>query len=177
MRKLLSAAAIAAMVFLAWGADGPVPAKKNPAKKTASKPVASTKKPASTASAVSSTKKPAASSRTSAASRRAGKKAPPSRVTWRNRQLAPTPDRYKEIQGALVAKGYLKPEDISGAWNQASMDALKRFQSEQNLEATGKINSLSLIALGLGPKHETPAMPPKPPSEPGQQQAAAGQSR
>ena len=103
-----------------------------------------------------------ASSRT-AASRR-GKKGPPAkRVTWRNRQLAPTPQRYKEIQDALAAKGYLKPEDANGAWNQASVDALKKFQAGQNLDSTGKINSLSLIALGLGPKRET--APPKPPTE------------
>jgi hypothetical protein len=95
---------------------------------------------------------------------RRGKKGPPAkRVTWRNRQLAPTPQRYKEIQDALAAKGYLNPEDANGAWNQASVDALKKFQAGQNLDSTGKINSLSLIALGLGPKRETP--PPKPPAE------------
>ena len=43
------------------------------------------------------------------------------------------------------------------------MDALKKLQAGQNLDSTGKINSLSLIALGLGPRHETP--PPKPPAE------------
>jgi hypothetical protein len=98
-----------------------------------------------------------------AASRR-GKKGPPAkRVTWRNRQLAPTPQRYKEIQAALASKGYLNPEDANGTWNQASMDALKKFQAGQNLDSTGKINSLSLIALGLGPRRET--APPKPPAE------------
>jgi hypothetical protein len=43
------------------------------------------------------------------------------------------------------------------------MDALKKFQAGQNLDSTGKINSLSLIALGLGPRRETAA--PKPPAE------------
>jgi len=66
-----------------------------------------------------------------------------------------------------VAKGYLKSENVTGVWNQDSVDALKRFQSEQKIESTGKINSLSLIALGLGPKHETAAAPapPQPPSQ------------
>jgi hypothetical protein len=72
------------------------------------------------------------------------------------RQAAPTPDRYQEIQQALASKGYLPPEQANGQWNDGSLSALKRFQADQNLEATGKINSLSLIALGLGPKHETP---------------------
>ena len=80
-------------------------------------------------------------------------------TTWRNRQLAPTPARYKEIQGALAAKGYLKPEDAHGSWNQASVAALTKFQSEQILGSTGKINSLSLIALGLGPRHDTAVKP------------------
>lgn len=83
------------------------------------------------------------------------KKATPAKaaVTWRTRQLAPSSDRYEEIQQALAAKGYLQPEEATGSWDQNSTDALKRFQAEQNLSATGKINSLSLIALGLGPKH------------------------
>jgi len=79
------------------------------------------------------------------------------RTTWRNRQLAPTPERYKEIQTALAAKGYLSAEDATGQWNQKSIDALKRFQDEQKIAATGKLNSLSLIALGLGPKHDNQA--------------------
>ena len=135
------------MVLLAWGgAVGAVPVEQ------------------------SATTAPA--SRTAASSRRGAKKAPVNRVTWRNRQLAPTPDRCKQIQTALAAKGYLKPEDANGSWNQASVDGLKRFQSEQNIESTGKINSLSLIALGLGPKHEAPAAPAKAPSDPGQQPPA-----
>jgi hypothetical protein len=75
--------------------------------------------------------------------------------------MSPTPDRYREIQGALASKGYLKPEDATGTWNQTSTDAMKKFQAQQNLDSNGKINSLSLIALGLGP-HRDPA-PPAPP--------------
>ncbi|MGB7719217.1 MAG: peptidoglycan-binding protein [Bryobacteraceae bacterium] len=165
MRTILCWAGIPVLVALAWSADVTTPAKKTatPPKKTATKAPAkkgATKAPASAAKRKSAPSK--AGPRT-AASRR-GKKGPPAkRVTWRNRQLAPTPQRYKEIQDALAAKGYLKPEDANGAWNQASVDALKRFQAGQNLDSTGKINSLSLIALGLGPKRETP--PPKPPAE------------
>jgi len=32
------------------------------------------------------------------------------------------------------------------------LDALKRFQRDQNLTEDGKIGALSLIALGLGPR-------------------------
>jgi peptidoglycan hydrolase-like protein with peptidoglycan-binding domain len=76
--------------------------------------------------------------------------------------MAPTPERYREIQQALAAKGYLNPEEANGTWNPSSADALKRFQAEQKIESTGKINSLSLIALGLGPKHEAAVKPPAP---------------
>lgn len=59
-----------------------------------------------------------------------------------------------------MAKGYLKPEDANGTWGQSSVDALKRFQTEQKIDSSGKINSLSLIALGLGPRHDTAAAKP-----------------
>ena len=131
MRKLLGYTLAVSMAMLAFGADTTV-------HKTAKK----------------------APAKKAGVKGKSGKKTPVRTTTWRNRQLAPTPERYKEIQDALVAKGYLRPEDSGGGWNQTSADALKRFQGEQNIEASGKINSLSLIALGLGPKHDTPA--PKP---------------
>ena len=101
----------------------------------------------------------------SSARKKAGKKGSVKRTTWRNRQLAPTPERYKEIQAALSAKGYLNAEQANGQWTDTSAAALKKFQADQNIEANGKINSLSLIALGLGPKRElatggSPAAPP-----------------
>ena len=76
------------------------------------------------------------------------------RVPARSYQQAPTADRYKEIQQALASKGYLHDEP-NGQWNSESAEALKRFQSDQSLMPDGKINSLSLIALGLGPKRLT----------------------
>jgi hypothetical protein len=91
-------------------------------------------------------------------------------------QQAPSPERYKEIQQALASKGYLQGER-TGEWGPDSVDALKRFQTDQNLMPDGKINSLSLIALGLGPKRltaksdsappqpGTPAPPPPPPPQ------------
>jgi hypothetical protein len=156
MKRLLGFAVMAAMVLLAMGADAATATKKKtPSKKSVPK-TAARKAPAK--------KAPTRSGSTTSAAR---KKAPVRKsTTWRNRQLSPTPERYREIQDALAAKGYLKSEDANGTWNQTSIDALKKFQSEQNLDPTGKINSLSLIALGLGPKHDTiatAAPPPKPP--------------
>ncbi len=89
----------------------------------------------------------------------------------RSYQQAPTADRYREIQQALISKGYLHGE-ANGEWGPDSVDALKRFQTDQNLTADGKIGALSLIALGLGPKRLTaqsgkqaPATPANPASQ------------
>jgi hypothetical protein len=174
MRTIPIWSAIAVLAALGWSADDTTPAKKttSPAKTVTTPPASAQKKspapktaaksPASATKKKSSTKTGSKTTATTAARR--GKKGPPAkRVTWRNRQLAPTSQRYKEIQEALAAKGYLKPEDANGTWTPASADALKKFQAGQNLDSTGKINSLSLIALGLGPKRET--APPKPPAE------------
>jgi peptidoglycan hydrolase-like protein with peptidoglycan-binding domain len=77
------------------------------------------------------------------------------------RQLAPTPDRYKEIQQALIDKGYLKSE-ANGVWDAPSQDALRQFQTDQKLSPTGKISAASLIALGLGPKTSAASVSPPP---------------
>jgi peptidoglycan hydrolase-like protein with peptidoglycan-binding domain len=56
-----------------------------------------------------------------------------------------------EIQQALADKGhYTGPVD--GNWGSECVEALRRFQQEQNLKPDGKLGALSLIALGLGPK-------------------------
>ena len=68
-------------------------------------------------------------------------------------QLHPTPDRYKEIQQALAERGYFSGS-VDGQWGADSVDALKRFQMEHNAGDDGKINSLSLIQLGLGPTRD-----------------------
>ena len=80
-------------------------------------------------------------------------------------QKAPTPDRYQEIQQALLAKGYA-PHQPNGVWDPDWASSLKRFQQDQKLEPTGKLNSLSLITLGLGPKREPPAGATAPPAPP-----------
>ncbi len=116
------------------------------------------KKPATVATVHKTTTKAGTKTvSTKTASKKGGKKAPVQ--SWRARQQVPTPDRYRQIQEALAAKGYLKGEP-SGVWNGESTDALRRFQADQKLEPSGKLNSLSLIALGLGPRRDTGTVPP-----------------
>jgi hypothetical protein len=163
MRKLLYLTGVLAFGLLGIAAQGATAAKKKSTAKKSSHTATSAHKSGSTAAARSRT---AGASRTTAASRR-GKRTPVRRTTWRNRQLTPTPERYKEIQQALSAKGYLPASEATGKWDDTSTEALKKFQTDQNLDGTGKINSLSLIALGLGPKRDPTAIPkPATPSAP-----------
>ena len=67
--------------------------------------------------------------------------------------MAPTPQRYMEVQQALADKGYYSGP-IDGNWDSECVSALKRFQEDQNIVVDGKLGALSLIALGLGPKRE-----------------------
>ena len=71
-------------------------------------------------------------------------------------QRAPSPERYQEIQQALSDKGYYQGP-VNGVWDADSVAALKRFQKDRNVANTGKLNSVSLIALGLGPQRNSSA--------------------
>lgn len=64
-------------------------------------------------------------------------------------QKAPTPARISEIQAALERRGYL-PGNPNGKWDSNTVSAMQKFQSENGLESSGKINALSLQKLGLG---------------------------
>ena len=144
--------AAAAKAKKASGKTPPAAARKAPSK-TARKPAA--KKPPS-AQASAGRKKS-----TTTTARRSTRRA---RTVRRAGQAQPSKERYMEIQEALKTRGYLSGEP-DGAWGQDDAEALKRFQTDQNLEASGKLNSLSLIALGLGPKRIQTAQTPLPKAE------------
>jgi peptidoglycan hydrolase-like protein with peptidoglycan-binding domain len=136
-----------------WGKPSPAAKKKAaPAKATAKTtvkkaPAARKKASAKSTSPHSSASRTAKSTVKSSKSRSGRKRT----VARRAVQQQPTADRYKEIQQALADKGYFQGA-VDGAWGPDSVDALKRFQKDQNLDTDGKIGALSLIALGLGPK-------------------------
>lgn len=106
-------------------------------------------------------KKPAATAKKSSATRKrsVSRKRVPS---WRTGQQTPTRERYREIQQALVSRGFLEGPP-TGNWGSDSVAALKKFQASQSLEASGKLDALTLIALGLGPKRGANGALPKPP--------------
>jgi len=68
-------------------------------------------------------------------------------------QQHPDPERYAEIQKALADRGYFHGK-ANGEWKDDSVDALKRFQTDQKLPDDGRIGALTLTGLGLGPHHD-----------------------
>ena len=124
------------------------PVQKNQAPQTAKK---STPQPQAAKKSAPTAKKSTSTAKKSSPSKKKGG----SRYATRRpqRQMQPTQQRFREIQQALQQRGYLQVEP-TGVWGPDWADALKKFQQDQNLNPTGKLDSLSLIALGLGPKRE-----------------------
>jgi hypothetical protein len=64
-------------------------------------------------------------------------------------QKAPTPDRISEIQSALARNGYYQGQP-NGKWDANTINAMQRFQSDNGIDPSGKLNAPSLQKLGLG---------------------------
>lgn len=64
-------------------------------------------------------------------------------------QTAPTPDRIRDIQAALQKDGSYEGE-LTGKWDAATMDAMRKYQDKNGISPTGKIDAVSLNKLGLG---------------------------
>jgi hypothetical protein len=133
-------------------APTPAPAKKpsTTKAKVTSKKTGTTRAKAKTAGKTASktTSKTAAAKKSSTTAQAKG---PPVRRPVG--QQRPTSERYKEIETALHERGYLT-ESPTGQWSSSSIDALRRFQADEDLPVTGHLDSLSLIRLGLGPQRQ-----------------------
>lgn len=109
----------------------------------------------------------AAPQKKSSAKQRAGHHGGKSAASGRKRAAAqsrprtqqqPEPARIREIQQALAARGYAV--EPTGVWDAATVEAIKKFQEDHNitnLSGRGKLDPLTLIALGLGPSNGRPA--------------------
>jgi len=64
-------------------------------------------------------------------------------------QKAPTPERISEIQSALAHNGYYQGTP-TGKWDSNTISAMQKFQSDNGLSNSGKIDAPSLQKLGLG---------------------------
>ena len=82
-----------------------------------------------------------------ASSRKNGK-----RKTARGQQKIDS-ERAQAIQEALIRAHYMSGE-AAGTWNQASEDAMRRYQADHGWQSKTVPDSRALISLGLGPSHE-----------------------
>jgi hypothetical protein len=61
--------------------------------------------------------------------------------------------RAQQIQEALIHAHYLNGE-ASGTWNQASEDAMRKYQADHGWQSKTVPDSRALISLGLGPSKD-----------------------
>jgi hypothetical protein len=155
LRSIAIVIAVAFSTALAVWAATPAPKGKSSAKKTtAKKSTKSTAKSSKSAPKKVVSGKQSASTKQATSKKTSGKHASAKQAASsyrRSTQREPDAERYKEIQQSLADKGYFAGP-VNGTWNADSVQALKRFQRDQNIGDDGKLGSLSLIALGLGPK-------------------------
>ena len=59
-------------------------------------------------------------------------------------------ERISEVQSALARAGYYQG-DPTGAWDLNTIEAMKRFQSANNLPPSGRWDGMSLEKLGIAP--------------------------
>src|SRR5271169_1685872 len=102
---------------------------------------------ASTASAIAPVAQQASSSTTASTKKKSSKKHHASKRE--PTQKAPTPERISEIQSALARGGYYQGSP-NGKWDSNTVSAMQKFQSENGLSSSGKIDAPSLQKLGLG---------------------------
>jgi hypothetical protein len=62
-------------------------------------------------------------------------------------------ERAEAIQEALIREHYLSGE-ASGTWNQASEEAMRRYQADHGWQSKTVPDSRALIKLGLGPSKD-----------------------
>ena len=62
-------------------------------------------------------------------------------------------ERAQSIQEALIREHYLSGH-ATGTWNQASEDAMRRYQADHGWQSKTVPDSRALIKLGLGPSHD-----------------------
>lgn len=124
------------------------PAKKGSA--STAKKTASSKSPTHHPAAATSSgiKKPAARTRTASGKRSSRKK-----TTKVRGQQKIDSERAQAIQEALIREHYLSGE-ASGTWNQASEDAMRKYQADHGWQSKTVPDSRALIKLGLGPSKD-----------------------
>jgi hypothetical protein len=128
------------------GNAGPNTAQEKPATEKSSAQNSNTK--ASSSSSAAATK--ATSATHTASAKHHSRRRKSSRVRG---QKKIDPERARTIQEALIREHYLSGEP-TGTWNQASEDAMRRYQSNHGWQTKEVPDSRALISLGLGPSKD-----------------------
>jgi len=92
----------------------------------------------------------AGATRSATAGHRSSRKKKSARVRGQKKIDA---DRARTIQEALIREHYLTGEP-TGTWNQASEEAMRRYQSDHGWQTKEVPDSRALISLGLGPSKD-----------------------
>jgi peptidoglycan hydrolase-like protein with peptidoglycan-binding domain len=139
-----------ALLVIVFVPGGPFAEQAGAGQTKAKAPAAQTKSPTTSKSKAASAAKTPAKAKPKATARRVVRR--PAVPVGQSR---PTKDRYAEIQQALTKGGYYEGTP-DGVWGDSSVKALQAFQTAQGLDPTGKIDSLTLIRLDLGPNYDQP---------------------
>jgi hypothetical protein len=99
----------------------------------------------------SAAKKPATTSTHSSASK--SKKSKKSTAKHTHGQQKIDSHRTLQIQEALIREHYLDGKP-TGVWNDATQQAMQRYQADNNWQSKTTPDARALIKLGLGPDHE-----------------------
>lgn len=152
IRHSVFAAAALSLILVSAGATplAEEAAKKSTVKKPTSKVNKSSTSKKSAASNKQSPSKTTPQGKRSPSGSRRGRSAARKKAAPRGQQR-PTAERYREIEEALAARGYLL-EEPSGKWGPNAVEALRNFQADHDLSPTGRLDALCLTQLGLGPK-------------------------
>jgi hypothetical protein len=110
---------------------------------------AATKKPATTTAAAhpKSAAKPASATKSKT---HTGKRSLRKRIRGQQKIDA---ERAQAIQEALIREHYLRGE-ATATWNQASEEAMRRYQADHGWQSKTVPDSRALIKLGLGPSKD-----------------------
>jgi hypothetical protein len=119
---------------------------------TASSKSTSTKKTASTVSHQSHSASSSSSGVKNSSSKTSGKRSRRKSSRLRGQQKIDSA-RAQAIQEALIREHYLNG-DATGTWNQASEDAMRRYQADHGWQSKTVPDSRALISLGLGPSKD-----------------------
>jgi hypothetical protein len=88
-----------------------------------------------------------------ASSRKTGNGKPGNKKTTARGQQKIDSERAQAIQEALIRVHYLDGEP-AGMWNDASEEAMRRYQADHGWQSKVVPDSRALISLGLGPSHD-----------------------